>query len=170
MYAHPGKKLLFMGGEFGQSREWNHDQSLDWHLTQFPEHDGLRRLVQHLNWVYTNEPALYDQDDSYDGFEWIDFHDSDNSVVAFLRKSRTGESMAFIVNATPVVREAYRVGVNGSGWWEELINTDAQTYGGSNIGNFGGQHSEPIPWQGKSHSLLLRLPPLAVVGLKRKAP
>jgi 1,4-alpha-glucan branching enzyme len=168
MYAHPGKKLLFMGGEFGQTREWNHDQSLDWHLNQYPEHDGLRRLVQHLNWTYRNEPALFDQDDSYDGFEWIDFHDSDNSVVAFVRKSRTGESIAFVINATPVVREAYRVGVNGEGWWEEIINTDAQTYGGSNVGNFGGQYAEPTPWQGKSHSLLLRLPPLALVGFKRK--
>jgi 1,4-alpha-glucan branching enzyme len=168
MYAHPGKKLLFMGGEFGQSREWNHDQSLDWHLTQYPEHDGLRRLVQHLNWVYQNEPALFDQDDTYEGFEWIDFHDSDNSVVAFLRKSREGQTMAFIINATPVVREAYRVGVNGDGWWEESINTDAQTYGGSNVGNYGGQHAEAIPWQGKSHSLLLRLPPLSVVAFKRR--
>jgi 1,4-alpha-glucan branching enzyme len=167
MFAHPGKKLLFMGCEFGQWIEWNHNQSLDWHLMQQPEHDGLRRLVQHLNWVYKNEPALYDQDDTYAGFEWIDFHDSDNSVVAFLRKSRTGQSIAFVINATPVVREAYRVGVNGGGWWEEVINTDAQTYGGSNIGNFGGQFAEPIPWQGQSHSLLLRLPPLAVVGFKR---
>jgi 1,4-alpha-glucan branching enzyme len=168
MYAHPGKKLLFMGGEFGQWKEWNHDQSLDWHLTNEPEHDGLRRLVQHLNWVYQNEAALYDQDDTYEGFEWIDFHDSDNSVVAFMRKSREGQSMAFVVNATPVVREAYRVGVNGDGWWEEVINTDAQTYGGGNVGNFGGQRAEAVPWQGKSHSLLLRLPPLAVVGLKRR--
>ena len=168
MYAHPGKKLLFMGSEFGQSREWNHDQSLDWHLMQFPEHDGLRRLVQHLNWVYQNEPALFDQDDSYDGFEWIDFHDSDNSVIAFMRKSRDGQVMAFVINATPVVREAYRVGVSGDGWWEEMINTDAQTYGGSNVGNLGGQHAEPTSWQGKSHSLLLRLPPLAVVGFKRR--
>ncbi len=168
MYAHPGKKLLFMGCEFGQWKEWNHNQSLDWHLTQFPLHDGLRRLVQHLNWVYKAEPALFDQDDTYDGFEWIDFHDSDNSVVAFMRKSRAGERIAFIVNATPVVREAYRVGVNGEGWWEELINTDAETYGGSNVGNFGGQYAEPIPWQGKSHSLLLRLPPLAMVGFKRR--
>jgi len=168
MYAHPGKKLLFMGCEFGQWKEWNHNQSLDWHLMQQPEHDGLRRLVQHLNWVYQNEPALYDQDDTYEGFEWIDFHDSDNSVVAFLRKSRSGQSIAFVINATPVVREAYRVGVNGKGWWEEIINTDAQTYGGSNVGNYGGQFAEPIPWQGKSHSLLLSLPPLAVVGLKKR--
>ena len=167
MYAHPGKKLLFMGSEFGQWREWNHDNSLDWHLTQDPEHDGLRRLVQHLNWTYKNEPALYDQDDTHAGYEWIDFHDSDNSVVAFLRKSRAGDAIAFMVNATPVVREAYRVGVNGEGWWEEIINTDAQTYGGSNAGNMGGQHAEPIPWQGKSHSLLLRLPPLAVIAFKR---
>jgi len=167
MYAHPGKKLLFMGGEFGQWKEWNHNQSLDWHLTNEPEHDGLRRLVQHLNWVYQNEPALYDQDDTYAGFDWIDFRDSDNSVVAFLRKSRGGQSIAFVVNATPIAREAYRVGVSGDGWWEEIINTDAQTYGGSNVGNLGGQRAEPIAWQGKSHSLLLRLPPLAVVGLKR---
>jgi 1,4-alpha-glucan branching enzyme len=167
MYAHPGKKLLFMGAEFGQWREWNHNSSLDWHLTQLPEHDGLMRLVQHLNWTYKNEPALFDQDDTYGGFEWIDFHDSDNSVVAFLRKSRGGDLIAVVVNATPVIREAYRVGVSGDGWWEEIINTDAQTYGGSNVGNFGGQHAEPTPWQGKSHSLLLRLPPLAVVAFKR---
>ena len=168
MYAHPGKKLLFMGGEFGQWREWNHNQSLDWHLTQYPEHGGLRRLVQHLNWVYRNEPALFDQDDTYEGFEWIDFHDSDNSVVAFLRKSRGGDRIAFVVNATPIVREAYRIGVTEGGWWEEIINTDAQVYGGGNVGNFGGQHGEPIPWQGKSHSLILRLPPLSVVGLARR--
>ena len=169
MFAHPGKKLLFMGGEFGQWREWNHDQSLDWHLCERPEHDGLKRLVQHLNWVYKSEPALFDQDDTYDGFEWIDFRDSDNSVIAFMRKSRGGDTIAFVINATPVVREAYRVGVHGEGWWEEIINTDAATYGGSNIGNYGGQFAEPVVWQGKSHSLLLRLPPLALVGFKRHA-
>jgi len=166
MYAHPGKKLLFMGGEFGQWREWNHDRALDWHLCERPEHDGLKRLVQHLNWVYKNEPALFDQDDTYDGFEWIDFRDSDNSVIAFMRKSRTGATVAFVINATPVVREAYRVGVNGEGFWEEIINTDAATYGGSNIGNYGGQFSEPVAWQGKSHSLLLRLPPLGLIACK----
>ncbi|MEA3211880.1 MAG: 1,4-alpha-glucan branching enzyme [Chthoniobacter sp.] len=169
MYAHPGKKLLFMGGEFGQWREWNHDTSLDWHLCDYPEHDGLKRLIIHLNWLYKNEPALFDQDDTYEGFEWIDFHDSDNSVVAFMRKSRTGDVLVFVINATPVPREAYRVGVNGEGWYEEVLNTDAQTYGGANIGNYGGQHAEPIWWQGKSHSMLVRLPPLAVVGFKRHA-
>ncbi|MHA3773805.1 1,4-alpha-glucan branching protein GlgB [Verrucomicrobiota bacterium sgz303538] len=169
MYAHPGKKLLFMGGEFGQWREWNHDQSLDWHLNDWPEHDGLKRLVQHLNYTYRNEPALFELDDSYEGFEWIDFHDSDNSVVAFKRKARNGDVIAFVINATPVVRESYRIGVNGEGFYEEIINTDAQTYGGSNVGNYGGVWAEPIAWQGKSHSLLVRLPPLAVVGLKRRA-
>ena len=168
MYAHPGKKLLFMGGEFGQWREWNHNQSLDWHLTQWPEHAGLSRLVQHLNWLYKNEPALYDQDDTYEGFEWIDFHDSDNSVVAFKRKSRSGETLVFVINATPVVREAYRVGVNGEGWYEEILNSDAAVYGGSNVGNYGGARAENIAWQGKSHSLILRLPPLSVTGLKRR--
>lgn len=170
MYAHPGKKLIFMGGEFGQWREWNHDLSLDWHLCDRPEHDGLRRLVQHLNWMYRNEPALYDQDDTYAGFEWIDFHDSDNSVLAFMRKSRDGDTIVFVINATPMVREAYRVGVSGEGWYGEIVNTDAETYGGGNIGNFGGQFADGLPWQGKSHSLLLRLPPLSVVGFKRHIP
>ena len=168
MYAHPGKKLLFMGGEFGQWREWNHNQSLDWHLNDWPEHDGLKRLVQHLNHLYRHEPALYELDDSYEGFEWIDFHDSDNSVIAFKRKARNGDVIAFIINATPVVRESYRVGVNGEGFYEEILNSDAQTYGGSNVGNYGGVWAEPISWQGKSHSLIVRLPPLAVVGLKRR--
>jgi len=167
MYAHPGKKLLFMGGEFGQWTEWNHDTSLDWHLLQLPEHDGLRRLVQHLNWLYRNEPALWDQDDTYAGFEWIDFHDADNSVVAFQRKSVTGQALVFVINATPVPRECYRVGVNGAGRYEEILNSDAQTYGGSNVGNYGGVQAEELAWQGKSHSICLRLPPLGVVGLKR---
>jgi 1,4-alpha-glucan branching enzyme len=170
MYAHPGKKLLFMGQEFGQWREWNHDLSLDWHLNDRPEHDGLKRLVIHLNHLYRSEPALYDQDDTYAGFEWIDFHDSDNSVVAFMRKSAGGDVFVFAVNATPVPREAYRLGVAGEGFYEEMLNTDAQTYGGANIGNCGGLWAEPTSWQGKSHSLLLRLPPLAVVGLKRRPP
>ena len=167
MYAHPGKKLLFQGGEFGQWAEWNHNQSLDWHLLDNPFHDGLRRMVQHLNWLYKSEPALWSLDDSYDGFEWIDFHDADNSVIAFMRKGSDGSAMVFIVNATPVVRENYRVGVPGEGWYEEVLNTDAGTYGGSNIGNYGGQHAEWIGWQGKSHSLQLKLPPLAMIGFKR---
>ncbi len=166
MYAHPGKKLLFMGSEFGQWREWNHDISLDWHLCSYPEHDGLKRLVQHLNWLYKNEPALWELDDTYEGYEWIDFSDSDNSVIAFFRKSSDGQIIVFIVNATPIPREGYRIGVPCGGWYEEILNTDAQTYGGGNIGNMGGMNADAIPWQGRSHSLMVRLPPLATVGFK----
>jgi 1,4-alpha-glucan branching enzyme len=171
MWAHPGKKLIFQGMEFGQWKEWNHDQGLDWHLTQSPMHDGLRRLVQHLNWLYTNEPSFYELDDSYDGFEWVDFHDADNTVWSFMRKSKTGEDILFIVNATPVVRPAYRVGIATHGFYEEVLNTDAGTYGGSNVGNYGGRWSdEGWAWQGRTNSILLDLPPLSVIAFKyRKA-
>ncbi len=170
MYGHPGKKLLFMGGEFGQWREWNHDRALDWDLTNLPKHDGLHRLVQHLNFVYRSEPALWDMDDSHEGFEWIDFHDSDNSVVAFLRRSREGEVLVFAVNATPIVRYNYRLGVPNDGFYREIINTDGETYGGSNVGNLGGLQTEAIEWQGRTHSIIVNLPPLAVVAFKREAP
>jgi 1,4-alpha-glucan branching enzyme len=170
MYAHPGKKLLFMGGEFGQWAEWNHNKSLDWHLLHSPLHDGLRRLIQHLNWIYQNEPALYELDDSYEGFEWIDFHDADHSIVAFLRRSAQGDVVAFVVNATPVPRFGYRIGVPEPGFYQEILNTDAETYGGSNVGNHGGVWAVSHPWQGRSHSLVLQLPPLGVLGLRWKAP
>jgi 1,4-alpha-glucan branching enzyme len=166
MWAHPGKKLIFQGIEFAQWGEWDHKHSLDWHLTQYHPHAGMSRLVQHLNWLYTSEPAFYEQDDSYDGFECIDFHDADNSVWAFLRKPREGAQIAFAINATPVVRGGYRIGVNYPGWYEEVLNTDAETYGGSNVGNWGGRHSEPIGWQGKPHSILVDLPPLSVSAFK----
>jgi 1,4-alpha-glucan branching enzyme len=166
MYGQPGKKLLFMGGEFGQWHEWNHDKSLDWHLLQEPRHDGLRRLVQHLNYTYKNEPALWQQDDTYEGFEWIDFHDADNSVVSFLRRSKEGETVVFVVNATPVVRHDYRLGVPEAGFYQEIINTDGETYGGSNVGNYGGTKSENSAWMGREHSILIHLPPLATVAFK----
>ena len=166
MYGHPGKKLLFMGCEFGQWREWNHDTELDWDLTNLPRHDGLRRLVQHLNYVYKSEPALWDLDDTYDGFEWIDFHDSENSVVSFMRKSQEGEVIVFIVNATPIVRHNYRLGVPRAGFYRELINTDAETYGGGNVGNLGGVRSEEHHCQERDHSILIQLPPLATLAFK----
>ena len=166
MYGHPGKKLVFMGGEFGQSNEWNHDTQLDWELLKLPRHDGLRRLVQHLNYTYKHESALWQLDDTYDGFDWIDFHDADNSVVSFLRKSQGGEIVVFIVNATPVVRYNYRLGVPQSGFYRELINTDGETYGGSNIGNLGGVPSEAHEWMGREHSIVIHLPPLATVAFK----
>ncbi|HZE57963.1 MAG TPA: 1,4-alpha-glucan branching protein GlgB [Chthoniobacterales bacterium] len=166
MYGHPGKKLLFMGGEFGQRREWNHDSQLDWELTTLPKHDGLRRLVQHLNYVYKNEAALWDCDDTHEGFEWIDFHDSENSVVAFMRRSRDRGVIVFVVNATPVVRHGYRLGVPVAGFYREIINTDAETYGGTNVGNMGGFEAEDFPWQARTHSLMISLPPLATVAFK----
>src|SRR5438034_6893027 len=163
MYGHPGKKLLFMGGEFGHWHEWNHDASLDWHLLDLPKHDGLRRLAQHLNYIYKSEPALLQQDDSYEGFEWIDFHDADNSVVSFVRKSRAGDVIAFVVNATPGVHHNYRLGVPESGFYRETINTDAQAYGGSNVGDYGGVRSENIAWMAREHSVVIHLSPLAAV-------
>jgi 1,4-alpha-glucan branching enzyme len=169
MYSYPGKKLLFMGGEFGQWQEWNHDRSLDWHLLQFPMHAGLRRLVQHLNFLYRNEPALWQLDDSYEGFEWIDFHDAESSIVAYFRKAHDGPTLIFVVNATPVPRYSYRLGVAAEGWYEEILNTDGETYGGSNVGNYGGVHADAIPWQGQSHSISINLPPLGVVAFKKHA-
>jgi 1,4-alpha-glucan branching enzyme len=170
MFAHPGKKLLFMGCEFGQLREWNHDRGLDWELTNLPRHDGLRRLVQHLNHVYRSEPALWDLDDTYEGYEWIDFHDADQCIVAFLRRSQEGELLVFAVNATPVVRYNYRLGLPLDGFYREIINTDGETYGGSNVGNLGGVAAAPVEWQGRTHSIVINLPPLAVVAFKREAP
>ncbi len=167
MYAHPGKKLLFMGGEIAQWKEWNHNESIDWHLLQYSQHDGVRRLTQHLNFLYTSEPAFWENDDTYLGFEWIDFHDSDSSILTFLRKAESGSTILFVVNATPVPRHDYRVGAPDEGWYEEILNTDAGVYGGSNVGNYGGMYAEPIPWQGRSHSLNLTLPPLATIGFKR---
>jgi 1,4-alpha-glucan branching enzyme len=166
MWSHPGKKLIFQGIEFGQWQEWKHDQSLDWHLTQYAPHDGLRRLVQHLNWLYRNEPAFHSLDDTYEGYEWIDFNDSDNSVWSYVRKGKGGEKVLFIVNATPVVRHQYRVGVPGPGFYEEILNTDAATYGGSNVGNYGGTWADQISWQGRDWSVSLDLPPLAVCALR----
>ena len=166
MWAHPGKKLIFQGGEFGQRKEWAYNRSLDWHLLGQPLHDGLSRMVQHLNYLYRNEPAFYEIDDSYEGFEWIDFGDADNSVISFVRRSRSGGVLLFIVNATPVVRHGYRMGAPEAGYYEEILNTDAQTYGGSNVGNCGGQQAEAQSWQGRDHSLIVSLPPLAVVGFR----
>lgn len=168
MYGQPGKKLLFMGGEFGQRREWNHDGQLDWELLGVPLHDGLRRLVQHLNYVYKTEPALWELDDTYEGFEWIDFRDADHSVVAFLRRSSADDIIVFAVNATPVARHGYRLGVPSPGFYREIINTDGETYGGGNIGNMGGFEAEDFEWQGRTHSLLVSLPPLSTIAFKRE--
>jgi 1,4-alpha-glucan branching enzyme len=169
MWAHPGKKLIFQGIEFGQFAEWKHTFSLDWHLTEQHFHKGLSRLMQHLNWLYTHEPSFYELDDSYDGYEWIDFSDADNSVWSFMRKSRTVESILFVVNATPVVRGSYRLGVPRPGFYEEILNTDAENYGGGNVGNYGGvQAHQDWSWQNQPHSIEINIPPLSVVAFKRR--
>ena len=167
MFGHPGKKLLFMGGEFGQTREWNHDFSLDWDLSQYPPHRGLQRLVADLNRLYREEASLHELDVAPEGFSWIDCNDHDNSVVSFLRRARDPNNFtAFVLNFTPVPRHAYRVGVPEAGRYRELLNTDAAAYGGSNAGNAGLATTEQIPAHGYPHSLSLTIPPLACVVLK----
>ncbi len=164
MWGHPGKKLLFMGGEFGQEREWNHDQSLDWHLLGQPEHAGLKALVGDLNRLYRDLPALHQRDCVAEGFEWLIGDDADDSVVAFLRRGDGPDDIAVIVcNFTPVPREGYRVGVPAAGTYREAINTDAAIYGGSNMGNLGGVESQPVGEHGRAHSITVTLPPLATM-------
>lgn len=166
MWTHPGKKLLFMGCEFGQWREWNHDQQLDWYLLQYSEHQGVQKLVGDLNRLYREVPALHDQDDAPQGFQWLIGDDAINSVYAWLRWSKDGEPVLVVANFTPVPRQAYRVGVPFAGRWTELLNSDADTYAGSNYGNGGGAFTEEVPSHGQAMSLELNLPPLAVLILR----
>jgi 1,4-alpha-glucan branching enzyme len=171
MYAHPGKKLLFMGGEFAQRREWSHDRSLDWHLLDAgPFHRGVQSLVRDLNHLYRAERALHELDFDHAGFQWIDCSDWEQSIVAFLRRARVPSDFLVVVcNFTPVVRHGYRVGVPREGFYRELLNTDAAAYGGGNVGNAGGVRSEPTPAQGQPHSIAITLPPLAVLFLEPDA-
>jgi 1,4-alpha-glucan branching enzyme len=169
MWTHPGKKLLFMGCEFGQWREWNHDTELDWHFLDYSEHKGVVTLVSDLNRLYRSEKALHDQDCVPMGFQWLIGDDSANSVYAYLRWSKEGEPILVVANLTPVPREGYRIGVPFSGVWSELLNSDAQTYAGSNMGNGGGVQAEEIKSHGQPMSLALDLPPLAVLIFKPRA-
>jgi 1,4-alpha-glucan branching enzyme len=164
MWARPGKKLLFMGSEFGQWREWDHDSSLDWHLLAGDEHRGLQALVRDLNRIYRAEPALYDADTEPGGFRWIDADNADDNAIAFFRSSRSpGQRIVCVCNFSPVLRSRFRVGVPEPGWYREILNTDAAAYGGSNVGNLGGVEAEAVPWHEFSHSISIKLPPLAVV-------
>ncbi len=170
MYAQPGKKLLFMGGEFGQGHEWRHDGSLDWHMLAFPLYKGLQKFVSDLNRLYRNESALYATDSNPEGFEWIDCNDSEQSVLSFMRKNpKTGESILIAMNFTPIPRYNYRVGVHEGGHWRELMNSDAKEYAGSGQGNFGGVNAKPIPFHGRPYSLNLILPPLGAVYMKKES-
>jgi 1,4-alpha-glucan branching enzyme len=169
-YAHPGKKLLFMGQEFGQRNEWSEARSLDWHLLQHDSHKGIQQLIKDLNKLISEQPALYEVDFDWQGFEWIDANDSDNSVYSFVRRGKSADEMILVVlNATPVVRYGYLVGVPRPGNYEEILNTDAVQYGGSNVGNLGGMNAGEHAWQGRRYSLALTLPPLAAVFLKWRA-
>ena len=171
MYAQSGKKLLFMGGEIGQRREWEHDESLDWYLLQDAPHAGVQRWVQDLNRCYRGEPALHELDTDPAGFEWIDAGDAESSIVCFLRKGGSSHDTVLVVcNFTPVPRHGYRVGVPRGGSWSELLNSDAHEYGGSGQGNFGGVQAAPVRFHGRPYSLTITLPPLGVVFFKSAEP
>jgi 1,4-alpha-glucan branching enzyme len=167
MWAHPGKKLLFMGGEFGQRREWTHEGELEWWVSDLPEHAGVKHLVRDLNRIYRREPALHKIDFSPDGFEWLDIGNADMSIIAFLRKA-PGDAAPLLVicNFTPMPRRNFLVGVPRRGVWHEILNTDAREYGGSGWGNLGGVDSVPVTTQGRVESLNLNLPPLATIMLR----
>jgi 1,4-alpha-glucan branching enzyme len=166
MYAYPGKKLLFMGNEFAQRQEWNHDGSLDWHLCDEPLHAGVQRLVRDLNALYCSSPELYQLDYDRAGFEWIDWSDRDNSVFSWIRRGRDRTLAVVVTNLTPVARHDYRLGVPQPGTYREVLNTDATDYGGGGIGNCGQVATEPVSCHGCGQSLRLTVPPLATLVLK----
>ncbi|HTS00058.1 MAG TPA: alpha amylase C-terminal domain-containing protein, partial [Bacteroidota bacterium] len=170
MYAFPGKKLLFMGGEIGQWDEWSHEKSLDWHLLAYAPHTGVQDMMADLGAIYARERALHEVDFHYSGFEWVDFHDEASSIISFDRKSADGtESVTAVFNFTPVPRSGYRMGVREAGTYAELFNSDAARYGGSNVGNYGEVRSEPVLSHGRDNSLVVTLPPLGALYFKRRA-
>ena len=168
MYTYPGKKILFMGGEFGQGTEWNFDKVLDWYVLQYPLHQGVMKLMGDLNKLYCSNEALYTHDFESEGFEWIDCHDAAQSIISYQRKAKD-KSLIVVLNFTPVPRENYRIGVPRDGTYHEILNSDSEFYGGSNLGNGQGLIAEPVPWMNQSHSLSLTLPPLGAVVIERDA-
>jgi len=162
MFTYPGKKLLFQGCEFAHGSEWDFDAAMGWELLERPQHQGVRQIVSDLNRLYREEPALHELDFENAGFEWIDCHDSSQSVLSYLRKDQSGEqTVAAVFNFTPVPRTNYRIGVPKAGFYREAINSDAELYGGSNVGNQGGVAAEPVSWMGRPYSIPIALPPLA---------
>jgi 1,4-alpha-glucan branching enzyme len=167
MWGHPGKKMLFMGCEIGQWWEWNHEDSLQWHLLEYDPHRGLQRYVADLNRLYASQPALHQVDFEWTGFQWIDLHDSEQSTITYFRRAKDPSDIVVCAfNLTPVPREGYRMGVPAAGYYRELLNSDAECYGGSNMGNGGGVLSEDMPWHGQPFSVVITLPPLAAVFFK----
>jgi 1,4-alpha-glucan branching enzyme len=165
LFTYPGKKLLFMGDEFGMPGEWSHDGQLSWDLLEVPEHAKLRGLVCDLARLYKQEDALHIHDFDAEGFEWIDCHDVTQSTISYLRHGAR-QDVLVVLNFTPVARHGYRLGVQRAGRYVELLNSDAATYGGSNVGNLGGVSAEEVPWMGRPHSLTLTLPPLGALLLR----
>jgi len=165
MFTYPGKKLLFMGCEFGQGNQWNFNQALDWYVLYYPFHKGVQTLLKDLNQLYTTQSPLYEHEFEYQGFEWIDCRDNENSIISYRRKDGDDE-IIIVLNFTPVVRQHYRIGVPMPGTYRELINSDAGVYSGSNVGNCE-VHSDPIAWMNLPQSVSLTLPPLAGIVLKR---
>jgi 1,4-alpha-glucan branching enzyme len=167
MIAHPGKKLMFMGSEFGQRSEWNHDSPLEWNLLEWDTHRGLQTLSADLNGIYRSERSLHEVDFDWHGFEWIDCNDADSSVLSFIRRAKDpADFMIVVANFTPVARESYRVGVPEAGFYREIMNTDAEKYAGTNMGNLGGVHAEATPWNNHPYSINMRMPALAVIYFK----
>jgi 1,4-alpha-glucan branching enzyme len=163
-FTHPGKKLLFMGTEFGQGTEWNSATVLDWYVLDYPLHQGMQRLTRDLCHLYRKTPALYRYEFDWQGFDWIDCNDAEQSILSFMRKGDDGEIAVVIVNLTPVPRESYRIGVPQAGRYREIINSDSEYYGGSNMGNGPSPLvAEETPWMNRPYSLSLTLPPLASI-------
>jgi 1,4-alpha-glucan branching enzyme len=168
MWAHPGKKLLFMGSELAQEAEWSYERSLDWHLLENPDHAGIQSLVRDLNRIYREEPALWEIDSDPSGFWWLEPNDADSNVLAFARASKPDANgdrrmIVFAANLSPIPRTGYRLGLPRACRWKETLNTDSTFYGGSDVGNMGGLDPEPIPWHNQPVSALVTLPPLAAV-------
>jgi len=169
LFSHPGKKLLFMGGEIGQRKEWDHESSLDWHILQYSTHQGVQRWVSDLNALYKKELSLYELDFEPDGFQWVDFSDWQGSVISYLRKGKSASSVALIIcNFTPIVRQNYRVGVPSGGPWKEVLNSDAKEYGGSGEGNGDILEAASVPFHGMDYSLSLTLPPLSILIIRKE--
>jgi 1,4-alpha-glucan branching enzyme len=168
MWAHPGKQLLFMGGEIAQDNEWSEERELDWWLLDDPSHAGVQSLVRDLNAAYRGTPALFRTDTDPDGFDWIDANDSANNTFSFVR-SFAGERLACVANFAAVPHERYRIGLPAAGTWTELINTDAESYRGSGVGNLGAVSAEDSPWHGQPASAVVTLPPLATLWLRHDA-